>query len=255
MSTELIGLDRVVERLQEARRILFITGAGISADSGLPTYRGIGGLYNDQHTDDDMPIEEALSSGVMQRSPAITWKYLAQIESACRAARPNPAHEAIARLQGKHAVTVLTQNIDGFHHRAGSQNVIEIHGNLFELYCPRCGHEESVEDYAGLKTLPPSCPHCEHWLRPRVVLFNEMLPDKALRQLHATLDKGYDLVFSVGTTSVFPYIAHPFLHARDIGALAIEINPVETQVSFSAHMRWRSGAASALTTLMQRLGE
>jgi len=253
VNTELAGLEQVIKRLQQAKRVLFITGAGISADSGLPTYRGIGGLYNDQHTDEGMPIEVALSGEVMRRTPGVTWKYLAQIEAACRAARPNAAHEAIAHLQQHCPVTVLTQNIDGFHHRAGSEDVIEIHGNLFDLYCPRCGHEETVADYSGLTGLPPSCPECSHWLRPRVVLFNEMLPEKALAHLYATTEEGYDVVFSIGTTSVFPYIAHPFVRARHIGALSVEINPADTQVSDSAHLRWRCGAAAALTQLMAKL--
>ncbi len=253
MNTKLSGLEQVIDRLQHARRVLFITGAGISADSGLPTYRGIGGLYNNQHTDEGMPIEEALSSEVMRRTPNITWKYLAQIEAACRAARPNAAHEVIARLQQHCPVTVLTQNIDGFHHRAGSRDVIEIHGNLFDLYCPRCGHEETVADYSALHELPPPCPACHHWLRPHVVLFNEMLPELALARLYATTEEGYDVVFSIGTTSVFPYIAHPFVQARHIGALAVEINPSETQVSASAHLRWRCGAAAALSALMASL--
>ena len=253
INTELPGLDQVISRLQTAKRVLFITGAGISADSGLPTYRGIGGLYNDQHTTEGMPIEVALSSEVMRRTPAVTWKYLAQIEASCRAARPNAAHEAIARLQTRLPVTVLTQNIDGFHHRAGSHDVIEIHGNLFELYCPHCGYEKLVSDYKGLRTLPPPCPECDHWLRPRVVLFNEMLPEKALARLYTTTEEGYDVVFSIGTTSVFPYIAHPFTRARQIGALSVEINPADTQVSHSAHLRWRCGAAKALSQLMDKL--
>ena len=115
------GIETVAERLLAAEHVLFITGAGISADSGLPTYRGIGGLYNDQHTEEGMPIEVALSAEVMQRTPAITWKYLARIEASCRTARPNAAHEIIARLQQHRRVTVLTQNIDGFHRQAGSR--------------------------------------------------------------------------------------------------------------------------------------
>ena len=247
------AIDQVAERLLAAERILFITGAGISADSGLPTYRGIGGLYNDQHTEEGMPIEVALSAEVMQRSPAVTWKYLAQIEAACRAAEPNAAHHIIARLEKHRQVTVLTQNIDGFHARAGSSNLIEIHGNLFNLYCTRCGHEEKRLNYAGLSTLPPSCPHCQHWLRPRVVLFNEMLPEVALGRLYATMETGYDLVFSIGTTSVFPYIAQPFVLAGQIGALAVEINPADTQVSRHADVRWRCGAAEAMTALLAAL--
>ncbi len=247
------AIEQVAERLLAAERVLFITGAGISADSGLPTYRGIGGLYNDQHTSEGMPIEVALSGEVMRRTPGVTWKYLAQIEAACRAARPNAAHEIIARLQAHRAVTVLTQNIDGFHCQAGSRDVIEIHGNLFELYCSHCGHEERVADYSRLTTLPPPCPQCDHWLRPRVVLFNEMLPELALNRLYATMDAGYDLVFSIGTTSVFPYIAQPFLLAGQTGALAVEINPADTEVSRHADVRWRCGAAEAMTALMAQM--
>ncbi len=253
MTATLPAIENVAERLLAAERVLFITGAGISADSGLPTYRGIGGLYNDQHTDEGMPIEVALSAEVMQRTPAITWKYLAQIEASCRAAQPNAAHAIIARLQQHRHVTVLTQNIDGFHARAGSRDLIEIHGNLFELYCTRCGHEEKITDYAGLTTLPPPCPNCSHWLRPRVVLFNEMLPETAINRLYATMEQGYDLVFSIGTTSVFPYIAQPFIIAGQIGALAVEVNPADTQVSRHADVRWRCGAAEAMTALMEQL--
>lgn len=246
---DLPQIDLVRERLATARHVLFITGAGVSADSGLPTYRGIGGLYNEQHTEEGLPIEVALSAEVMRRNPEITWKYLARIEAACRHAAPNAAHQAIARLQDRTQVTVLTQNIDGFHTRAGSRDLIEIHGNLFDLHCPRCGHAERVADYAGFARLPPPCPDCGHGLRPSVVLFNEMLPSAALQSLQMQMVKGYDMVFSIGTTSVFPYIAQPFLFGRDIGALTVEINPDDTEVSRYADVKWRISAASALTRL------
>lgn len=251
--SQLPHFDEVLARLQAARHVLFITGAGLSADSGLPTYRGIGGLYNEQNTEDGLPIEVALSAEVMHRNPEITWKYLARIEAACREAGPNPAHHAIARLQDHCKVTVLTQNIDGFHARAGSRNLIEMHGDLFHLYCERCGHASAVENYSAIQRFPPPCPQCAHHLRPRVVLFNEMLPAPALQQLDAVFAEGYDLVFSVGTTSVFPYIAQPFVLGAQWGALAIEINPDETAVSRHADICWRSGAAASLSTLIEAL--
>lgn len=247
------GLDEVVARLLEARRVLVITGAGISADSGLPTYRGFGGLYNDAPTEDGMPIEVALSGDMMRRDPAITWKHLARIEATCRGAGPNAAHEMLAALQHRVPTTVLTQNIDGFHRRAGSKDLIEIHGDLFELDCPHCGHHETLADYSGLTLLPPPCPHCLAHLRPRVVLFGEALPRDAIRRLEAVLSEGYDLVFSIGTTSVFPYIAQPFAMAGEYGALAVEINPGDTAVSAQADLRWRTGAADALTRLWRAL--
>lgn len=253
MNSMLPRLIDVIDRLKTAKHVLVITGAGISADSGLPTYRGIGGLYNDQHTEEGMPIEVALSAEVMRRTPEITWKYLAQIEHSCRQAGPNAAHKIIAALQQKVPITVLTQNIDGFHRQAGTQDLIEIHGDLFSLYCPQCGHHHNVGNYADISQYPPACPACDGWLRPRVVLFNEMLPEAAISHLQATLDKGYDLVFSIGTTSVFPYIAQPFVLARHLGALAVEINPAPTEVSAYADITWRLGAAQSLQILAEAI--
>jgi NAD-dependent deacetylase len=247
--SELPDLPKVVSRLLAAKRVLVITGAGVSADSGLPTYRGIGGLYNDQHTADGLPIEVALSGEIMEIQPEITWRHLAQIEANCRGAAPNAAHRIIAALQDLVPTTVLTQNIDGFHRQAGSRDLIEIHGDLFELACVHCSHHETVADYSGLKALPPPCPHCLGHLRPRVVLFGEALPRPALQRLEAVLQAGFDLVFSIGTTSVFPYIAQPFIAAGRFGALAVEINPGETEVSRYAHVRWQAGAAAALEQL------
>ena len=123
-------IARVVGMLAESRSILFVTGAGISADSGLPPYRGIGGLYNPNATEEGMPIEQALSGDVMEQRPELTWKYLAQVERACRGARHNRAHEVIAEMEARFTrVWTLTQNVDGFHRAAGARNVIDIHGD------------------------------------------------------------------------------------------------------------------------------
>lgn len=249
-------LARVTAAIGKARRILVITGAGISADSGLPTYRGFGGLYDeDQPTEEGIPIEVALSGEMMARAPAITWKYLAQIEKNCRGASPNIAHHVVARLQDIAPTTVLTQNIDGFHRAAGSRDLIEIHGDLFELHCVQCDYVVTVDDYSHLAEFPPPCPHCLGHLRPAVVLFGEALPRRAIARLEAVLDEGYDVVFSIGTTSVFPYIAQPFALASEFGALAIEINPTSTLVSRFADVSWRCGAALALSTLWEHLDQ
>ena len=201
--------DELAELCADARRILFITGAGISADSGLPTYRGIGGLYDRNLTDEGLEIEEALSGDMMAQRPDITWKYIAQIEAACRGVQPNAAHDAIAWLEAaRDGVTVLTQNIDGLHRAAGSRDLIEIHGTLHSLLCTGCGERQEVPDYESL-ALPPACLECGSLLRPEVVLFGEALPRQAVDRLLAVLEVGVDLVFSIGTTSVFPYIAEP----------------------------------------------
>jgi len=245
--------DAVADELRRARRVLAITGAGISADSGLPTYRGIGGLYESDLTEDAMPIEEALSGAMMRSRPEVTWKYIHQIESSCRDKKHNVAHEALARLEPRYErFTVLTQNIDGFHRAAGSRNVIEIHGSVQELFCVRCGADRRVENYSGLE-IPPKCEMCSGLIRPRVVLFGELLPQAAIDRLYAVLDEGVDLVLSIGTTSVFPYIAGPVLQAARMGLPTVEINPGETEVSHLVRYRICDRAAVVLPELLKRL--
>lgn len=248
-------IREIAHLIEQAERILFITGAGVSADSGLPTYRGIGGLYNNQHTDEGFSIETALSGDMLRRRPEVTWKYLLQVESACRGAGFNMAHRIMAELEViKPQTWVLTQNIDGFHRHAGSRQLIEIHGRVDQLYCPQCGYQKTVPDYSGL-TVPPSCPKCFAGIRPMVVLFGEMLPDAALQTYHREMQRGFDLVFSVGTTSVFPYIAQPVLDARKRGAIAVEINPGVTEVSGYVQHKLAMGAADALSRIWQALGQ
>ena len=246
-------IDQIVAELRHARRLLFITGAGMSADSGLPTYRGIGGLYNNKLTDDDLPIEVALSGEMMARAPQVTWKYIAQIERACRGAHYNDGHRVIAALDDRfEGVCVLTQNVDGFHRDAGSRNLIEIHGNIHDLYCMQCDYRRTVADYAVL-AIPPPCPRCEGLLRPNVVLFGELLPEAAIIRLYEELALGFDMVFSVGTTSTFPYIADPVIEARRAGIPTVEINPGETVVSDFVDFKLAAGAALCLTRLWEGL--
>lgn len=238
-------------QLAAARRVLFITGAGLSADSGLPTYRGVGGLYQDAGTDEGLPIETALSGDMLRTRPANCWKYIHQIELACRGHRPNRAHEVIATLERElPQVVVLTQNVDGFHRAAGSKNVIEIHGDIHRLICTACRRREQVVDYAGL-SIPPSCPACDGLVRPEVVLFGEMLPEAALAALRQELRNGFDLVFSVGTTSLFPYIVEPVLLARSAGHTTVEINPGTTVISAIVDTKIEAGAAVALEAMFQ----
>jgi NAD-dependent deacetylase len=240
----------VADEMRRARRLLFITGAGISADSGLPTYRGIGGLYNDKVTEENFSIETALSGSMLETKPAITWKYLHQIESSCRGARFNDAHTIIAEWQEHFDVCVLTQNIDGFHRDAGSRNLIEMHGDIHDLLCTRCDYAIIVADYSGLE-MPPSCPRCKALVRPRVVLFGEALPSHAIQHLYRELDQGFDLVFSIGTTSVFPYIAGPVAQASQMGIPTVEINPADTNVTRFVDYKLTSGAAVSLRAIRE----
>ena len=245
-----------------ADSVLFVTGAGLSADSGLPTYRGVGGLYDRATVDEGVPIEVALSGPMMQARPELCWKYISQIEQACRGAQPNAAHEVIAKLcQRVRRGWVLTQNVDGFHGAAGAEDVIEIHGNVHELHCTACAWETRVDDYAELQPQlgtpdeprAPSCPECGALVRPRVVLFGEMLPAPAVAQLSAQVQQGFDLVVSVGTTSAFAYIAEPVVIARRRGAATVEINPGESEVSQLVDLRIRERARPTFEALWAAL--
>lgn len=247
--TDYVPLQALAAELRRARRVLVITGAGMSADSGLPTYRGVGGLYDGGPTSDGVAIEDALSGEMMRTRPELCWKYLGEIEQACRGRQPNAGHEVLAELAPRYEqFTVLTQNVDGFHRLAGSRDLIEIHGNLHRLHCEFCPYETEVADYSGL-SLPPQCPYCAGMVRPRVVLFGEALPRAELERLHEVIERGVDLVISIGTTSVFPYIAQPVIVAARRGVPTAEINPGGSEVSHLVRYRIRERAAATLVEL------
>lgn len=242
-------LKAAASELCRARRVLVITGAGISADSGLPTYRGVGGLYDDIETEDGVRIEEALSGTMLRRRPELTWKYLLQVARACDGRAPNAAHRTLAEMQTRfRQLTVLTQNIDGLHAAAGSRDLIEIHGNLRDLRCETCGYEQPAPPAASIDGVP-ACPCCAANLRPNVVLFGESLPPAAIGRLEQVLDEGVDFVMSIGTSSGFPYIAGPVAAAARAGLPTLEINPARTEVSYLVRHRLEARAAQALPDL------
>lgn len=245
-------IDRIVDVLRRVKSILFITGAGISADSGLPTYRGIGGLYNQAGTPEGIPIEVALSGQMMRTDPALTWKYIHQIAAVCQGASYNRAHELLARAEQQFdRVWILTQNVDGFHRQAGSTNVIDIHGDVHDLYCVECGYRETVAEFARLAP-SPRCPECDGNVRPDVVLFGELLPFHKVALMERELARGFDVVFSIGTSSVFPYISGPVVDLKRQGASTIEINPAETEVSDVVDIRLPLGSVVACDAIWRR---
>lgn len=235
--------------LARARRVLAITGAGLSADSGLPVYRGSGGLYEGRDTDEGVSIEEALSVAMLRRRPALTWQHLLQIARAAQAAVPNAGHQALAAM-GRHfpRFTLLTQNVDGLHHAAGSHGLIEIHGDLRRLRCDTCGYECAMPPADALDG-SPACPCCAATLRPGIVLFGEALPRVAVAALEMALEEGVDCVMVIGTSAGFPYIAGPVADAARRGLPTIEINPARSEVSYLVRHRLPLRAAEALPAL------
>jgi NAD-dependent deacetylase len=247
------AIDVVVDLLRHARRLLFITGAGLSADSGLPTYRGRDGLYGPDRTPPHgLPIEQALSRPMLASRPEITWHHLFELEVSTRGAAPNRGHRVIAEMESYFdAVWTVTQNVDGLHARAGSRQVLDVHGDLHDLHCTRCDYTAIVPDYAEL-ALPPHCPHCQGVLRPTVVLYGEEVPEEKLARLWYEFAVGFDVVFSVGTSSLFEYIAAPVELARAAGIATVEINPETTAVTSEVAVKIRGGAASVLDLLWER---
>ncbi len=249
------AIIRVAQAIARAERILIITGAGLSADSGLPTYRGLGGLYNG-HTDEGLPIEAALSGSMLRRDPALCWKYLAELGKACLCAQANAGHQAIAELQRrKPECWLLTQNIDGYHRAAGSptERLIEIHGELAPLYCQSCGAVDPELAEHLSRPLPPTCQQCGGILRPPVVLFEEMLPECAIGTLYAELRKGFAAVISIGTSSSFPYIIEPVLRTRQAGGFTAEINPTRTDLSDVVDVHLQGRALDVLPELLRHI--
>lgn len=247
------SLQAVADHIREADAILFITGAGISVDSGLPTYRGVAGLYEGQATAEGIPIEEVLSKTMFAQDPALTMKYLWQIGEACRGAKPNRGHEVIAEMEReKENVWVMTQNVDGLHRAAGSGNLIEVHGNAEKLLCTACSFSCLVEDYvedADALSLPLHCPRCEGIIRPDVVLFEEMLSENTMQQMLNLGAIRFDLICWVGTSAPFFYIIEPLARAKRIGAMTVEINPSMTHLSPQMDHKFSAGAAETLEEL------
>lgn len=251
-------LDDVARRLSDAERILFVTGAGLSADSGLPTYRGVGGLYEDRDTDDGVPIEVALSGSMFAIRPDLTWRYLWEIGASCAGAEPNDAHGFIARLTRERPESwVLTQNVDGLHRRADTRNLVELHGHAFDLLCSRCGREQDtaglINGYSGAPPdLPPRC-ECGGVVRPDVVLFEEALPAKAVEALDRLESMRFDVVLAVGTSAMFGYVVRPITRASAAGVPTVEINPGTTDLTNFVRFRLPVPASEAARRLAARL--
>jgi NAD-dependent deacetylase len=215
------------EALRSVRSVGVITGAGISVESGIPSYRGKGGIYDDPEEGDR--TVEALSVLTLHSDPQRTWKVMATLGRQAQAAEPNKGHHALVNIEATvERFTLLTQNVDGLHQRAGSTNIIDIHGGMDQLYCMKCALPAAAQDFKTVINSLKGIPRCECGgvLRPDVVLFGEMLSAKKLERMNeAFYQNTPDLVMVVGTSAMFPYIVEPVLFAHRRGKLTIEVNP------------------------------
>lgn len=235
--SELSIASELITRLRTAHRVAVLTGAGISAESGVPTFReaqtGLWARYNP---------EELATPEAFQRDPKLVWEWYAWRQDRVRQAEPNPGHLALAAMERHIAeFTLITQNVDGLHRRAGSHQVLELHGNLFRA---KCFNEDCpVESGPDSDDLPPRCPRCGGLLRPDVVWFGENLPVAALRAAEQAAANA-DVFFSIGTSALVYPAANLPLIALKAGATVVEINPQPTPLS--AYTTFSLNGASGL---------
>lgn len=232
----------VRERLAGASAVAVLTGAGISAESGIPTFRGAGGLWKNFRAE-DLATPKAFAA-----DPKLVWEWYDSRRGLIAAAEPNAGHRALAEMRSRFArFTLATQNVDGLHHRAGSTDALRLHGDIWTLRCTACGRER--EDFrTPLPELPPRCV-CGALERPGVVWFGETLPDDVWEQaLQAAREAGVFLV--IGTSAVVYQAAGLVELAKTSGATVVEINVAATPVSHLVDISWRAPAAQALPELL-----
>ncbi|MFB3127135.1 MAG: NAD-dependent deacetylase [Candidatus Acidiferrales bacterium] len=229
--------------LAEAERVVVLTGAGISAESGVPTFRGTGGLWR-QHRPEDLATPEAFARG-----PRLVWEWYDWRRARVAKAEPNPGHLALAQLERRVPdFTLITQNVDGLHQRAGSRRVLKLHGDIWTLHCLGCGLEETNHD-VPLREIPPRC-SCGGLFRPGVVWFGEALPADVLR--HAMEAAAHAQVFLVvGTSAVVQPAASLPLLAQQNGAKLVEVNLEETPLSAQADASFWGKAGELLPRLLE----
>ena len=214
-------------RFERAQSVLVLTGAGVSAESGVPTFRGGGQMAVWK----GLPFDVISSASMVQRDLPAVWEWFDYRRDILETLKPNPAHVALASWQERFKdFTLVTQNIDGLHEAAGSRNVIELHGNIWRARCLSCLAKHDLRAEAGKRERPPVCLECGDAMRPDVVLFGEMLPAGAFERAAAKA-RACDLCFIVGTSAVvYPAAALPEI-ASEAGAFTVEINPEPTPLS------------------------
>jgi len=241
--------NEILPQLKKGQKVVVLTGAGISAESGISTFRGAGGQW------DKVDPMKLATLEAFQKDPKYVWEWYEARRRQVAAAEPNRGHEVLAWFEEFFPqVTLITQNVDRLHHKAGSRRPIELHGSLWMVRCmgsPSCGE---WEDRHELVNLPPKCPQCGALLRPGVVWFGEGLSPEAWEAAEEAA-KDCDAFFVVGTSAlVHPAAGLPEIPLRG-GKLVVEINPEETPLSSQVTLSVRAKAGEALEWLRDKLLE
>jgi len=216
-------MHAVREWLKQARSVAALTGAGVSAESGVPTFRGNNGLWKQRRA------EDLATPAAFARDPKLVWEWYDWRRGVLALAKPNPGHYALAELEARvPKFTLITQNVDGLHELAGSRNVLRLHGSMWTLRCLACDRER-VDKRTPLPQIPPAC-ECGGMLRPGVVWFGEPLPQDVWRDAEAAA-RSAEVFLVIGTSAVVYPAAGLAQIAKSSGARVIEINIAETSLS------------------------
>jgi NAD-dependent deacetylase len=243
--------ETLIKRLRETQHLAIVTGAGISAESGIPTFRdALTGLWENYQAE-----KMASEKGFLNDSDLV-WGWYEWRRQKILQCSPNRAHEVIAKLASKlPKVTLITQNVDDLHERAGSKNVLHLHGSIHKARCINCNTPYTHPDtkltddiLPECRIAPPKCEKCDDLIRPGVVWFGEMLPTDTLKQAEEAAQE-CDLMLVVGTSGiVYPAANIPFL-AIERGVTSIQVNPIETHFDKSVTFNLKGNAGDLLTEL------
>jgi NAD-dependent deacetylase len=242
-----VDTEELITQLRAAGTIVVVTGSGVSAASGVPTFRGSDGLWRHFRAE-DLATPEAFA-----HDPRTVWEWYDWRRATIAGCRPNAAHEILARWSTRRGFTLITQNVDGLHERAGTANVIRFHGSLWELRCAAsCGAPPWEDRTVPLDPLPPACPVCGGLARPGVVWYGETIDPDVLERSSAAAEHA-DVFLSIGTSSLV-YPAAALMHlARRSGAFTVEINPGATGASHTVDLPIAAPAEDALPMLEMRM--
>ena len=246
-------VEQAANYIAHAKQITILTGAGVSKESGVPTFRdALDGLWA------KFDPQQLATRAAFSTNPKLVWDFYEYRRDIMRPAQPNPGHYALAELQRRYPATrIITQNVDDLHERAGSADVIRLHGSIATNKCfYNCRGDPTPVDVTQIEwdkqSGPPPCPHCGRWVRPDVVWFGEMLPPDALLRAKELLAKT-DVMLVIGTSGLVSPAAEMPRRAKDGGATIIEINPDYSMITRIADLKLEAPSGEALPQIMEIL--